>query len=113
MKNILISTAAFLALSTGLTFAGVGPSFHSIPNVEMQQDGNILLVRRGRGGDDSGSDDNGGDRDGNDDGQDSDSSSSTNDSNNDVSGSGRKKPRVKGGSGCDDAGDVAEHAACR
>ncbi|WP_267634222.1 hypothetical protein [Frigidibacter sp. RF13] len=29
------------------------------------------------------------------------------------SGSGRDKPRIPGGSGCDDAGDVAEHAACR
>lgn len=25
----------------------------------------------------------------------------------------RKKPRIKGGSGCDDAGDVAEHPSCR
>ena len=25
----------------------------------------------------------------------------------------RRKPRVKGGSGCDDAGDAAEHPACR
>lgn len=25
----------------------------------------------------------------------------------------RRKKRVKGGSGCDDPGDVAEHAACR
>jgi hypothetical protein len=27
--------------------------------------------------------------------------------------SGRRKPRIPGGSGCDDPGDVAEHAACR
>ncbi|MCB6178206.1 hypothetical protein LHP98_08695 [Rhodobacter sp. Har01] len=25
----------------------------------------------------------------------------------------RRKPRIKGGSGCDDAGDIAEHPACR
>ena len=25
----------------------------------------------------------------------------------------RSKPRIKGGSGCDDAGDAAEHPACR
>jgi hypothetical protein len=30
----------------------------------------------------------------------------------DESGSGRSKPRVPGGSGCDDAGDVEEHASC-
>lgn len=28
------------------------------------------------------------------------------------SGSGRKKPRVPGGSGCDSAHDIAEHASC-
>lgn len=25
----------------------------------------------------------------------------------------RRKPRIKGGSGCDDAGDAAEHPECR
>ena len=25
----------------------------------------------------------------------------------------RRKPRVKGGSGCDDAGDILEHPECR
>jgi hypothetical protein len=30
----------------------------------------------------------------------------------DTSGSGRDKPRIPGGSGCDDPGDVAEHAEC-
>ena len=25
----------------------------------------------------------------------------------------RRKPRIKGGSGCDDPGDVLEHPACR
>ena len=25
----------------------------------------------------------------------------------------RRKPRIKGGSGCDSAGDIREHAACR
>lgn len=35
------------------------------------------------------------------------------DNDNDESGSGRRKPRVPGGSGCDDPGDVAEHAGCR
>jgi len=51
---------------------------------------------RGRGGDDRsgghGADDNG-----------------TDDS---PSGSGRRKPRIPGGSGCDDAGDIAEHPEC-
>lgn len=30
----------------------------------------------------------------------------------DRGGSGRKKPRVPGGSGCDDAEDILEHPAC-
>ncbi len=29
------------------------------------------------------------------------------------SGSGRSKPRIPGGSGCDDPGDIREHAECR
>lgn len=29
------------------------------------------------------------------------------------SGSGRSKPRIPGGSGCDDPGDVAEHSECQ
>lgn len=55
---------------------------------------------RGRGGDDDRKDDRGGrDRD--------------RDRGEDGSGSGRSKPRVPGGSGCDDAGDIAEHSECR
>lgn len=54
---------------------------------------------RGRGGDDRGDDDRGGARGGG--------------SNDDESGSGRRKPRIPGGSGCDDAGDIAEHPECR
>ena len=30
-----------------------------------------------------------------------------------TSGSGRKKPRIPGGSGCDDPGDLLEHPECR
>ena len=39
--------------------------------------------------------------------------SSDDDNDDDESGSGRSKPRVPGGSGCDDAGDIAEHAECK
>lgn len=62
---------------------------------------------RGRGSDDRSNDDNGSDRNRN---------NSANDNSNDdntVSDSNRRKPRVPGGSGCDDAGDIAEHAECR
>jgi hypothetical protein len=124
MKNLLVSAAAILALSTGLSLAAVGPSFDNAPAAKVGQDGVIHLARRGgsdnSGGGDGrghgrGSDDNGGDNRGGRGGStdDNSSSSSSNNSANDVSGSGRKKPRIKGGSGCDDAGDVAEHAACQ
>ncbi len=81
---------------------------------------------RGRGSDDSdgdrgrgrGSDDNGGDRGrgrGSDDGaghRSGDHNSRDHRSGTTESGSGRSRPRVPGGSGCDSAGDVAEHGGC-
>jgi hypothetical protein len=119
MKNLLVSAAAILALSTGLSLAAVGPSFDDAPTVKVGQDGVIILAKRsgsessgGDGGRGRGSDDNGGDNRGGRGGS-SDDNSADDNSPNDVSGSGRKKPRIKGGSGCDGAGDVAEHAACQ
>lgn len=88
-----------------------------------------LLARRGRGG--HGADDGPGHafnrtmpdllhlaKNGADDGPNHDSGDdhggrgSDDDDDDNGSGSGRHKPRVPGGSGCDDAGDVAEHPAC-
>ena len=37
----------------------------------------------------------------------------TDDNDNDGSGSGRDKPRIPGGPGCDDPGDILEHPECR
>jgi hypothetical protein len=126
MKNLLTSTAAILALSTGLSLAAVGPSFDSTPSVMVSHDGMIILARgggdgggdgggRGRGGDDNGGDNHGGNDDADDNSPDDNSQDDDgvdDNSPNDVSGSGRKKPRIPGGSGCDDPGDVAEHAGC-
>lgn len=72
---------------------------------------------RGRDDDDDDDDDDhiGGS---NDDGEDHQSgghnngASSTGNSAGDVSGSNRRRPRIPGGSGCDDAGDIAEHPEC-
>jgi hypothetical protein len=71
------------------------------------------MADKNRGSGSSGHDDN-------DDNDSADDNSGGNDSvddnggdDNDASGSGRRKPRTPGGSGCDDAGDVAEHAECR
>lgn len=55
-------------------------------------DGDIIEVRRGR----SGTGERGRDRDRSDDRR-----------------SGRDRPRIPGGSGCDDPGDIAEHPECR
>lgn len=63
-----------------------------------------------RGADDGPGDDNDGRGGGSDDSSDD---SSSDDDSSDDDGSGRKKPRIPGGSGCDDAGDVLEHAECQ
>jgi hypothetical protein len=127
MKNILMTAAAMLALSTGLSFAAVGPALDQAPTLNVEMDGTVQLAKSGSGSDGNGGgsnsgsgnsgrgggDDNSSDDNSTDDNSTDDNSSSSSNSNNDVSGSGRSKPRIKGGSGCDDAGDVAEHAACQ
>jgi hypothetical protein len=70
------------------------------------------------GGDDDRDDDRDDDSNDNDDNDDNGgrrggASSDDSDDNNAVSGSGRSRARVPGGSGCDDAGDIAEHPECR
>ena len=78
---------------------GGGNSGHDANDDDGDDDGGKGRGRgRGRGGD-----------------RDDDDSASNDDSNDDspASGSNRRKPRVPGGSGCDDAGDIAEHAECR
>lgn len=100
-RLIMITSACFAALGP------VEPAFAAVQDIAgiVVDDGMSVVARqgrgrgRGRGGDDdrqgghgSGMDDNGG--------------------SDDASGSGRSRPRVPGGSGCDDAGDIAEHAGC-
>ena len=101
-----------------------------------------LLARRGRGADDPAGDDRRGrgrgsddgpghafnatlpevlqmakngadDGPGHDQGDDHGGRGGDDDDDDNGSGSGRDKPRIPGGSGCDDPGDVAEHAECR
>ena len=78
----------------------VTPSENSI-----EAEAPVEMARRGRGRGRG----RGGDRDRNDD-QDR---ARDRDDDRGGSGSGRSKPRVPGGSGCDDAHDVAEHPECR
>jgi hypothetical protein len=134
MKSMLLTTTAVLMLSFATSHAFV-PSLDTTDDMNtVQASGLVQLVGgddnnsggddHGGGGsdssDDSDGDDHGGggsnsnDDDGDDDGDKAeDSASHDSDDDGDASGSNRRKPRVPGGSGCDDAGDVAEHAECR
>lgn len=69
-------------------------------------DGSFDIARRGRG---RGSDDRGGD----DRGRRGGGHGADDNGGDGPSGSGRKRPRIPGGSGCDDPGDVLEHPECR
>jgi hypothetical protein len=132
MKNILLASVAFVFVGTSAVFAAmpvldIDPAFSTVAPHDFLQ-----LAKDGGG--DSGGDDNGGgnsgsghsgndtddDNDSDDDDSDDDNGgdrdrSSNDDSNDDSpqSNSNRRKPRIPGGSGCDDAGDIAEHAECR
>ena len=104
-----VSFPANAALETSLS-AIVGAE-NMAPRA-IEADGIFEIARRGRGrgGDDPrgrDDDDNSGSGRGGDDADD------RNDDNGDLSGSGRRKPRIPGGSGCDDPGDILEHPECR
>jgi opacity protein-like surface antigen len=129
MKNVLLASVAFVFVSTSAAFAAM-PAFDADPAVSTVVQNDFLVLAKDGGdnsgsgnsgsgsGDDSNSDDN--DSDDNDDDSNDDNGgdrddSASDDSNDDSpqSNSNRRKPRIPGGSGCDDAGDVAEHAECR
>jgi hypothetical protein len=140
MKNILLASVAFVFVGTSAAFAAmpaldIDPAFSTVVPHDFLQlakdggdnsgSGNSGSGNSGSGNSGSGGDDNsGGDDDNGNDSDDDDSNddnggdrddSSDDDSNDDSnqSNSNRRKPRIPGGSGCDDAGDVAEHAECR
>ena len=126
MKKLILASATILLMGTSFSLAAM-PAIDLSDDLSAQAvDDGLQLARNG--GDDSGGDNSGSGRGGHDDGDhdsghDHDSgddhngnhhsSSDDDSSDNNVSGSGRKKPRIPGGSGCDDAGDIAEHASCR
>ena len=96
MERILMMTTAAM-----VAFTAPVPAFAALDDVAgiIADDGQSVFDRQGRGRGRGGRDDDrrGGHDDSNDD---------------NGSGSGRDKPRIPGGSGCDDPGDVAEHAEC-
>jgi hypothetical protein len=128
MKNALLASVAFLFVSTS--------AFAAMPSIDLEtglapvaQNDLLLLAKKGS---DGGGDDNGGDNDNDNDNDndDNDSNDNDDDSNDDnggdrdddasddsnddspLSNSNRRKKRIPGGSGCDGAGDVAEHPSC-
>ena len=114
--------AASLASSIALTLPV--PVFAAVHDIYVLTDLDFASYAR-RGSDDSGSDDRGGSRgDSSSDDDDDDDDNrgrgrgrgrggrdNSNDDNN-GGGSGRDRPRIPGGSGCDDPGDIAEHPEC-
>lgn len=122
MKTFLLaSTALFFALTTQA--GATAPIGNGVPQLESAK---LVLMQTADSGSghSGGSDDDGGnsgpgnshDNDSDDDSDDDHSSSSSSDDNSNGSSnsnSKRKKKRVPGGSGCDSAGDIAEHAGCQ
>ena len=88
MPSGLSGAASATPALTGLAWPVDGASGLTVDMLGSNLLADDLLMRRGRGADDNGTDDG-------------------------SSGSGRKKPRIPGGSGCDGAGDAEEHAGCR
>jgi hypothetical protein len=132
MKKLILASAAAILLSAGTSLAAMPLTSLSDVVTGTTASDNVHLARKGSddaGGDDRGGtrgnasgDDRGGDsgkgrgrgrgRGGDDRGGDDSASNDISTDDNSVSGSGRRKARVPGGSGCDSAGDVAEHASC-
>lgn len=96
-SSLFTPTMSFASLGTGSSLGIL--TFDQSPSVETN-DGSYQEARRGRG--------RGGDRDR---GGRDDSRSDRDDRRDDRSG-GRSRPRVPGGSGCDDPGDIREHPEC-
>jgi hypothetical protein len=125
MKTILLATTTlFLAFATGAGATSLIQSEQLLakapaaPLMQLAEKGSSDNSGSGSSGSgSSGSSGSGssGDSDDNDSGDDNggDDDSSDDDGDDDASGSGRSKPRVPGGSGCDSAEDIAEHPECK
>ncbi len=119
MKSVLLLSAAaftFGVLAVSLPAQAAFGDMETVPSAALVTigDGGLQFASSGHG---SGGDDDSGhgsDDDSDDDGHHSGGhySGDDDDDSNDDSGSGRSKKRVPGGSGCDSAHDVQEHAGC-
>ena len=122
MLKISLLASAFALALFGAAQAGA-PTINASDLLLKVQTSPLLQLAdsddSGGGNSGSGSDSDSDDNDSDDDSSDDNSSGAGNGANNDDSNddssqtvSGRKKPRIPGGSGCDDAGDIAEHPEC-
>lgn len=95
MKTILASVSAVaLLVSAAHAAATSNIPGEDVDQVTVEQTDTVLFAAKGRGKNGDGKED------------------SPDDDDDDESGSGRDKPRIPGGSGCDDPGDVNEHPEC-
>ncbi|MBL8790754.1 MAG: hypothetical protein JNM45_09655 [Rhizobiales bacterium] len=126
MKKTLLASAALIIALSGAASAS---ALIDLGTTKLTA-GTALMQLAKKGSDDGGSHDSGDDHGGSggnsgsgsgnsgsgssNSGHGSSNSGSSHDDDDDdnSSGSGRSKPRVPGGSGCDSAGDIAEHAEC-
>ena len=112
LAGAVLATAGFAAptMSMAATDTAYAVTLIEKGTTTIVSDASDEFAKRGRGRG-RGGDDKKRDRSSNDDRRSDDSRSRP--SRNDDSGSGRSRPRIPGGSGCDDPGDVQEHAECR
>ncbi len=111
IKTIILASAVTLSFFT--TAQATVPALDAYLLLTKLKDTGMLQLAKSSnsGSGNSGQGNSGGGHDDSHD-DDSDDNDSDDDNDNDVSGSGRDKPRIPGGSGCDNAGDVAEHPEC-
>jgi hypothetical protein len=110
-KTLLATTALFILLSGAASASALIDT--ATPKLGSGLAGNLTLADKGSddGADHDSNDDHGGSSGSDDNG--GDDSDDDNDDDSHDSDSGRSKTRVPGGSGCDDAGDIAEHPECK
>jgi hypothetical protein len=104
MKKFLLISAATLFCISGAASAS---ALIDLDALQLKNAGGYMQLAK-KGSDDGAGHDAGDDHGG----SNGNSGGGGNNSDDDESGSNRSKPRVPGGSGCDDAGDVAEHSGC-
>ena len=117
IASAILPTAGFATPS--LSVAGMPTGFDLQLPTELsassvlQDDGFVELIRQGRGRGRSGDRDRDDDRGGRDDRDDHGGRSDDDRGHDDDRSSGRDRPRIPGGSGCDDPHDLIEHPECR